>query len=53
MFEGLSVTPVSIMIILVQFFDFLYLLFCFAFINMIEAEYVFFLTHYIIGLDYL
>ena len=39
------------MIILIQFFDVLYLFFCFAFIYMIKPKYVFFLTHYIIGLD--
>ena len=44
-------TPIFIMIMLVQFFDFLDFFFCFTFIDMIKAEYVFFLTRYIIGLD--
>ena len=38
------------MVIFLQFFDFLDLLFCFAFVDMIEVEYIFLLTHYIIGL---
>ena len=39
------------MIMLVQFFDLLDFFFCFAFIDMIKSKCVFFLTHYIIGLD--
>ena len=41
------------MVILIQLFNLLYLLFCFAFIDMIKVKYIFLLTHYIISLDYL
>ena len=39
------------MVIFIQFFNFLYLFFCFTFVNMIKVEYIFLLTHYIISLD--
>ena len=41
------------MVIFIQFFNFLYLFFCFTFVNMIKVKYIFLLTYYIIGLDYL
>ena len=50
-FIGFLVRPKFIMIILIQLFDFLYFLFCFAFIDMIKVKYIFLLTHYIISLD--
>ena len=50
-FVDLLVTPILEMIIFIQFFDLLYFLFCFTFVNMIKAKYIFLLTHYIIGLD--
>ena len=50
-FIGLLINAELEMIILIQFFDFPYLFFCFTFIYMIKPKYAFFLTHYIIGLD--
>ena len=50
-FIDLLVTPILEMIIFIQFFDLLYFLFCFTFVNMIKAKYIFLLTDYIIGLD--
>ena len=50
-FIGLLINPELEMIILVQFFDILYFLFYFTFVDMIKAKYILLLTHYIIGLD--